>query len=125
MHHLMHEMGHTFGLADTYVRGNKKGIYDSTGGLDKTAGTQPASIMASLFVESIELGIIPKDDWDDLKYISQDDANGIVWLYKYYHENQPLEDCYFPDYTFQENPRGCVPISPLYLNSNRETKGLR
>jgi hypothetical protein len=109
MYMLIHEMGHAFGLADTYVGGSKK----STGGLDKTVGTQPASIMASLFVESIELGIIPKDDWDDLKYISQDDANGIVWLYKYYHENQPLEDCYFPDYTFQENPRGCVPIHPI------------
>ena len=124
MYLLIHEMGHTFGLADTYIRRNKKGIYDSTGGLDKTAGTQPASIMASLFVESIELGIIPKDDWDKLQYISQDDANGIVWLYKYYHENQPLEDCYFPDYTFQENPRGCVPLHPIIFALKHGNEGI-
>ena len=113
MYLLIHEMGHTFGLADIYVRGNKGGIYDSTGGLDKTAGTQPASIMSGFFVESLEFSWITTDDWDKLQYITQDDANGIVWLYKYYHENQPLEDCYFPDYTFQEKPRGCVPIHPI------------
>ena len=123
MYHLIHEMGHTFGLADIYVGGSKK----STGGLDRTVGTQPASIMASLFVESIELGLIPKDDWDKLQYISQDDVNGIVWLYRYYHENQPLEDCYFPDYTFQENPRGCVPIYPIIFEfkHGNETVGMR
>ena len=106
---LVHEMGHTFGLADMYVGGSQK----STGGLDKTGGTQPASIMAGIFVESLEFSWITTDDWDKLQYITQDDANGIVWLYKYYHENQPLEDCYFPDYTFQEKPRGCVPIHPI------------
>ena len=123
MHMLIHEMGHAFGLADTYVRGNK-GIYDSTGGLDKTAGTQPASIMASLFVEAIEFSWITTDDWDKLQYISQDDVNGIVWLYKYYHENQPLEDCYFPDYTLQENPRGCVPLHPIIFALKHGNEGI-
>ena len=123
MYLLIHEMGHTFGLADMYVGGSQK----STGGLDKTAGTQPASIMSGFFVESIEFSWITTDDWDKLQYISQDDANGIVWLYKYYHENQPLEDCYFPDYTFQEKPRGCVPIYPIIFEfkHGNETLGMK
>ena len=45
--------------------------------------------------------------------ISQDDANGIVWLYKFYHENLPLEDCIFPDYELEKSPDGCRPKSPL------------
>ena len=45
--------------------------------------------------------------------ISQDDANGIVWLYKFYHENLPLEDCIFPDYELEQSPDGCRPKSPL------------
>lgn len=39
---LVHELGHAFGLNDTYVRGVNK----STGGLAFTFGKQPASVMA-------------------------------------------------------------------------------
>lgn len=120
MYLLMHEMGHTFGLADIYVGGRQK----STGGLNKAAGTQPASVMAGFFVESIEFSWITADDWDKLQYISQDDVNGIVWLYKYHHENQPLEDCHFANYVFQESPRGCVPLHPIIFELKHGNKRL-
>ena len=45
--------------------------------------------------------------------IGQDDKNGIVWLYKFYHENLPLEDCLFPDYELETSPDGCRAKYPL------------
>ena len=60
--------------------------------------------------------------------ISQDDANGIVWLYKFYHENLPLEDCIFPDYELETSPDGCCPKSPLIFeikHNNSESFALR
>ena len=46
---LVHEIGHTFGLADTYARtGDPK--FDSTGGLVATSGKQPSSVMSYLFI---------------------------------------------------------------------------
>ena len=124
---LIHEVGHAFGLADTNA---STGEYRSTGGLQRNKSTQPASIMASIFVEHIEFqGIrtLTADDWDNLKYLSQDDVNGIVWLYKYYYENQPLGDCYFPDYRFNGQHRGCVSIYPLIfeLKNGNENLAIR
>ncbi len=88
---LTHELGHAFGLGDTYLRD----IFVSTGGLKQTAGTQPPSKMSGL------LGI------------SEDDRKGILWLYKRFHEGLALEDCFFPDYVFEESPRGCIPKYPF------------
>ncbi len=87
---LTHELGHAFGLGDTYLHD----IFVSTGGLKQTVGTQPPSMMCGLG-------------------ISEDDRKGILWLYKRFHEGLPLEDCFFPDYVFEESPRGCIPKYPF------------
>ena len=42
-----------------------------------------------------------------------DDINGTIWLYKHIYEGQPLKDCFFPDYEFEEFPVGCRPKFPL------------
>ena len=100
---LLHEIGHCFGLLDTYPRpipGEEFQV--SRGGLSRTIGHQPASVMSGLN--------IPRP-WPTR--ISQDDANGIVWLYKFYHENLALEDCIFPDYELEKSPDGCRPKYPL------------
>ena len=100
---LLHEIGHTFGLLDTYPRkipGEEFQV--SRGGLARTIGHQPASVMSNINYPS------PRPT-----RISQDDANGIVWLYKFYHENLPLEDCIFSDYELEKSPDGCRPKSPL------------
>ncbi len=91
---LTHELGHAFGLDDTYLREG----FVSTGGLKWTVGTQPASLMNGQFRRSL---------------IAEDDVRGILWLYKRFHEHLDLEDCFFPDYVFEEWPRGCIPKYPL------------
>ena len=99
---LLHEIGHCFGLLDTYPRPIGEEFQVSRGGLSLTIGHQPASVMSGLN--------FPKPA---PTRISQDDANGIVWLYKFYHENLPLEDCIFPDYELEKSPDGCRPKYPL------------
>ena len=100
---LLHEIGHCFGLLDTYPRNIPGEEFQvSRGGLSRTIGHQPAAVMSGLN--------IPRP-WPTR--ISQDDANGIVWLYKFYHENLALEDCIFPDYELEKAPDGCRPKYPL------------
>ena len=97
---LIHEIGHAFGLGDTYVdRPRKPSV--TKGGLAATVGTQPAAVM-SMHV----FGLTPS-------YITEDDIDGIIWLYKAVYEDLPPEDCLFPNYTFEADPKGCVPKYPL------------
>ena len=105
---IVHELGHAFGLADTY---NYKEHHQSSGGLAKTRGTQPSSLMSGVPLTS------PRRD---LPYIKEDDRKGIIWLYKYFYENQLVEDCFFPDYVYEADPvraelgwGGCRPKHPL------------
>ena len=100
---LLHEIGHCFGFLDTYRRNIPGEEFQvSRGGLLRTIGHQPGSVMSGMNV--------PRPI---LSSISQDDANGIVWLYKFYHENLALEDCIFPDYELEKSPDGCRPKYPL------------
>ena len=109
---LLHEIGHTFGLSDTYTNPDERiadevlwvstGDDVSGGGLVGTIGHQPASVMSDL---NFPLPLPTR--------ISQDDANGIVWLYKFYHEDLAFEDCIFLDYELEKWPIGCRPKSPL------------
>lgn len=101
---LVHELGHAFGLDDTYVRGTQS----STGGLAITIGKQPSSIM------SAKLGVRQQRQFP---YIKEDDKNGIIYLYKYYHEDHPAGDCFFSDYVSVEanlkTMQACEPRYPL------------
>ena len=93
-----HEMGHAFGLADTYLRVAKWGDPQlDKGGTDSTKGTQPSSIMSGLSKHK------------DGGMIGTDDKNGIVWLYKVIYEELSIRDCFFPDYKLENPPLGCVP----------------
>ncbi len=108
MSSLIHELGHAFGLEDTYVMGkpppgSNLPLMKNTGGLDFTVGTQPASMMG---------GGCSSGDASTLD-ITEDDVRGILWLYKHFHEGLPIEDCFFPDYVLEEAPRGCIPTYPL------------
>ena len=104
---LTHELGHAFGLADTYVRA---GI-PSSGGLRRTAGKQPASVMAmGGDVHGDKLANAPLA-------ISEDDKRGIIWLYRFFFDKQAVEDCFFADYIFIEGVRGCQPKHPLIFEA--------
>ncbi len=102
---LIHELGHAFGLADTYDKGY--GIMQSRGGLHRTAGNQPASMMAMAGHFHRETPIT----------IGEDDKRGIVWLYKYFYEDLASDDCFFADYVMEEEPRGCIPKHPLIFET--------
>lgn len=89
-------------MGDTYVRPRAV----STGGLSKTEGRQPTSVMAGM--TCFEPG-----------QIAEDDKNGIIWYYKYLYEDQPLKDCFFPDYVWVEHEfyGGCEPKHPLIFEA--------
>ena len=100
---LMHESGHIFGLADTYVLAKdwgKPGL--SKGGLDSTKGTQPASRMSGHLTGK-----------DRKPGLGRDDKNGIIYLYKVSYEGLSIRNCFFSDYVLEHNPLGCVPKYPL------------
>ena len=130
---LVHEMGHVFGLQDTYLLHRDKGKGLDTGGLDRTRGAQPASVM-SLNIPLFTLERARADaELHGLFPLGVDDINGIVWFYKHIYEGQPLKDCFFPDYEFEEFPVGCCPKYPLIfelkygstLNNAKEKYALR
>ncbi len=104
--HLIHELGHAFGLADTYAY-ERHNIMRSRGGLQWTSGNQPASVMAMAgsFHQTKQLAI------------GEDDKRGIVWLYKYFYEDLASDDCFFADYVLEEEPRGCIPKHPLIFET--------
>ena len=112
---LLHEIGHAFGLLDTYIRPHLtlEELRVSRGGIWGTIGHQPGSVMSGHNVPQ------PAPT-----RISQDDANGIVWLYKFYHENLALEDCIFPDYELEKSPDGCRPKYPLIFEIKHGSEGL-
>ena len=99
----LHEMGHAFGLADTYITAAKWGdpLLDK-GGLDSTKGTQPASLMSGNTIHR-----------DGNPVLGQDDKNGVIWLYKVIYEGLSIVDCFFPDYKLENPPLGCIPKRPL------------
>lgn len=95
---LVHELGHAFGLLDTYPTNTKPRI------------GQPASIMSSANLATKASEVTLTDD----------DIKGIKWLYKYYHKKDELNKtenkCFFDDYELIERERGapaCLPKHPL------------
>ena len=102
MEALAHEMGHAFGLADTYIPADKWGKPGlSKGGKDSTKGTQPSSAMSGL-PRNKEGGMLGKDD-----------KNGVIYLYKVIYEGLSIRNCFFSDYQLEHEPLGCRPKHPL------------
>ncbi|MYB95036.1 hypothetical protein F4054_05965 [Candidatus Poribacteria bacterium] len=101
---LLHELGHAFGLADTYARE----FLPSIGGLRHTEGIQPASVMAMS-------RNFPDDD--NPSSIGEDDKRGIIWLYRFFHDKQVIEDCFFADYVYIKELDTCRPKHPLIFEA--------
>lgn len=105
---LHHEMGHVFGLGDTYIeQGNDTYWHhnESEGGNSKTVGRQPLSVMNSSYLLALN---------EDLQLqLGEDDIAGIKWLYKYFiTKNIDVDDCP-ADYLFENSTKGCRPRYPL------------
>lgn len=100
---LLHEIGHAFGLLDTYTKFDKV-----------TYGLQPPAIMSDKYIRNVDLAL------------AEDDINGVQWQYRYYHrENlkqgvRPVEltDCPFRNYEYVQTSEGgaCRPRHILMHN---------
>ena len=111
---LLHEIGHAFGLADTYVERDKHyhrfGIL-SGGALAHTVGKQPHSVMSGL--------AYIKADPDQDVLLGKDDIEGILWLYRYFHKKDidtstcPADGYKLEVIDVQKNISGCRPRYPL------------
>ena len=106
---LLHELGHAFDLADTYV-GNPSFNPPSTGGGGSTIGSQPYSVM------SVGAGCGGKDQW----VLCLDDKRAIQWLYRYHWEGLDPTNCP-PEFEYEELTHegktvgGCVLKQPLIV----------
>ena len=103
---LLHEVGHTFGLADTYVDSKNKhrAHMVSTGIHPRTVGHQPISVMGPTRYLSF-------NSYQEVKP-TVDDRNGIFWLYAHMYMNElELDGCpphYQPE-TFARDEKGKSP----------------
>ena len=106
---LLHELGHAFDLADTYV-GNLGFSPPSTGSAGNTIGRQPLSIM------SVGEGCGGEDRW----VLCLDDARAIQWLYRYHYEGLDPTNCP-PEFEYEQLTHegrtvgGCVFKQPLLV----------
>ena len=104
---ILHEMGHTFGLGDTYVEDQKaiRRFNQSTGGHSDTVGMQALSVMNSSFRTAVNA--------EGKLQLTPDDVAGIKWLYRYYVEKSiDICDCPY-EYVYEEETGGCRPKYPL------------
>ena len=103
----LHELGHVFDLADTYV-GNFDFSPPSAGGHTKTIGHQPPSVMS--------IGIGCEGRWS----LCLDDKRAIQWLYRYHYEGLDPKNCP-PEFIYEELTHegktvgGCVYGQPLLV----------
>ena len=102
---LLHELGHTFDLADTYV-GNRGFSPPSSGTYLRTIGNQPKSVMSGTYC-------------DRQGGLCLDDKRAIQWLYRYHWEGLDPTDCP-PEFVYEEltwgrKVGGCVYKQPLII----------
>ena len=141
---LLHEMGHSMGLVDTYAQNNRSVRGGAGRYFSGTIGNQPPSIMSGnqFFLyhntyQSITIlppyRIKPRQQFEEIKrnisVLSEDDRRGLEWLYVNYFrrgETENVNDCYFPDYELEElgyDKKGCVPTNMLiYMIKNGYTQ---
>ena len=107
---LIHELGHAFGLDDTYITrsemSSQKGRYNvSDGGDANTVGKQPISVMNQHYLVAL-------DSAGELQ-LGEDDTAGMNWLYSYHvAKNIDSSDCP-AGYLYEDSTKGCAPRYPL------------
>ena len=114
---LLHEIGHAFDLADTYV-GNLSFSPPSSGTYRITIGNQPKSVMSGNCLSN---------------KLCLDDKRAIQWLYRYHYEGLDPKQCP-PEFVYEElthtNDRytnrtvgGCVYKQPLIVELRQKHLG--
>ena len=94
---LLHELGHAFDLADTYI-GNPSFSPPSSGTYLRTIGNQPKSVMSGAYC-------------DRQGGLCLDDKRAIQWLYRYHWEGLDPTDCP-PEFVYEE----LTHTSDFYIN---------
>ena len=100
METLLHEIGHAFGLADTYERGSSLDDRGVTEG-------QPMSVMAGGGFYSTDTTLELKDSL----VLAEDDKNGIRYIYNYVYKNTTNNECPSEDYEYVEKSGKETPLS--------------
>ena len=107
---LLHELGHAFGLGDTYVDKSKlarrlKRYNHSDGGAKTTTGKQPIAIMNHHHHVAL-------DNKGGLR-LAADDRDGMQWLYgRYIAKDTKRKNCPH-DYNHERSTKGCAPVYQL------------
>ena len=107
---LHHEIGHAFGLGDTYVDPREESSWGhrynvSDGGDTRTVGRQPISVMNLHYLAAL-------DSARELQ-LGDDDIAGVKWLYNY-HVAKTIDSNHCPaDYLYEDSTQGCAPRYPL------------
>ena len=103
---LLHELGHAFGLGDTYIDRTRlarrmKRYNRSTGGASTTTGKQPISVMNHHRHVAL--------DEDGALQLATDDRDGVRWLYeRYISKETGRRGCPF-EYRRERTTKGCAP----------------
>ena len=107
---LLHELGHAFGLGDTYVDRTRlarrtKRYNRSTGGVNTTTGQQPIAVMNHHRHVAL--------DEDGALQLARDDRAGMRWLYeRYISKETGRRGCPF-EYRRERKTKGCAPAYSL------------
>ena len=104
---LLHEIGHAFGLGDTYIDKSRRvsRFNRSTGGASTTTGKQPISVMNHHRHVALTA--------DDGLQLTSDDRDGMQWLYARYISKQTRRrTCPF-EYRRERTTKGCSPVYTL------------
>ena len=107
---LHHEIGHAFGLGDTYVDHTRLSSWSkrynaSDGGDTGTVGNQPISVMNWHY-------LIALDSTGKLQ-LGEDDIAGVNWLYDYHVTKSIRDDDCPAGYRYESSTKGCIPRYPL------------
>ena len=105
---ILHEIGHAFGLGDTYVdnSGGVERYNTNDGGASETVGTQPLSVMNLSYLMAYDPNTLELT-------IGADDHAGINWLYDFHYGKYINRDSCPQDYVYEPNTKGCTPSYPL------------
>ena len=107
---LLHELGHAFGLGDTYVDRSSwarrlRRYNRTTGGASTTTGKQPLSVMNHHRHVALAK--------DGALRLTADDRAGMRWLYaRYLSKTTSRRGCPF-GYQHERTTKGCAPAYPL------------
>lgn len=90
---LLHELGHAFGLVDTYP-----------------------DTLANIHGQSASVMSLALRDYQTTPSLAADDIRGMEWLYYFYHDRQKLKknECFFADYEVVKDDVGLKACRPIY-----------